>query len=401
MPATMNSTANIVAIAEYVNASLGENVRPDVFYSTQLLDTIRYDESQYVYFRLAQESPIGNKADKLVLRRWTPLRGHIVPLAEGIPPTSDNGTVTKYEIDAKQYGRYMEFTDQVSFKMIDPIIAIYTKEYSLVVMETLDMLAREALLANCTRYFAGKCANFTAITTKVGTKYPDMTPTMTDLRLIVLAMKRALVKPRANGRFQVIGSAEFTFDMIDDPYVKAYMEYNKTTSTMYDDSVLCPMFGMEFYETLCCPTSGEFIDGSTHKCLQINTTTGALSVTSTSADNTAGYEKDTTNNMDTNYIPAGDHKVYTFTAGNEEYKVQHILIIGNQALIRTGLQGEDQAKMFVKPLGSTGVLDPIDQRQSIGFKINSVGFAVVESRAVTDYVCIPSTVNTIAAVAPA
>ena len=69
--------------------------------------------------------------------------------------------------------------------------------------------------------------------------------------------------------------------------------------------------------------------------------------------------------------------------------MQHILVIGDKALVRTGLSGQDQAKMYVKPLGSSGVLDPINQRQSIGFKINSVGFAVIESRAVTDYICVP------------
>jgi len=39
------------------------------------------------------------------------------------------------------------------------------------------------------------------------------------------------------------------------------------------------------------------------------------------------------------------------------------------------------------------VLDPIDQRQSIGFKINSVGFGSTRPEAVIDYICIPSTAN--------
>jgi len=39
------------------------------------------------------------------------------------------------------------------------------------------------------------------------------------------------------------------------------------------------------------------------------------------------------------------------------------------------------------------VLDPIDQRQSIGFKINSVGFGSTRIEAVVDYVNVPAQLN--------
>jgi hypothetical protein len=49
--------------------------------------------------------------------------------------------------------------------------------------------------------------------------------------------------------------------------------------------------------------------------------------------------------------------------------------------------------MYTKALGSAGVLDPIDQRQSIGFKINDVGFGSARLEAIVDYVCVPSMAN--------
>ena len=69
------------------------------------------------------------------------------------------------------------------------------------------------------------------------------------------------------------------------------------------------------------------------------------------------------------------------------------LLFGKDALLRTGLSGEDSTKVYVKEKGSAGVLDPIDQRQSIGFKINSVGFGSTRLEAIVDYVCVPSQVN--------
>ena len=408
----LEATANIETYLALA-ANAGEGIiNPETFYSKQLLDTIRLDADAYVYFRLADAMPIGDKADKLQVRRWAPLQAHTVPLTEGVPPKSDKGSVEKYEITANQYGRYMEFTDKVDFKVVDPIIAHYAAEYSLVAMETLDLLAKEALFAIANVKYASAVSGGARVATSTFEGLnTTCTPCMNDLREIILSMKKKLVKPRKNGRFHVIGSPEFYFDMISDPIVEKYMSYNQTTKTMYDDTRLVPMFEMEFYEAETVPTHGKFIKNGGQACRMINgggtlsTITEATYVTGSSGalvygEIAAGYVKDTRTGQDASYIPAHmgwNLDGYTATDANgeglEEFKVQHILIVGKDALVRTGLSGEDQARMYTKEKGSSGVLDPIDQRQSIGFKINSVGFGSVRLEAVVDYVCVPSMVN--------
>ena len=413
MPGTvhLNSTADINTYVELANRAGGNGrskINPEMFYTKQLLDTIRYDADQYVYYRLADETPIQDKADKLQMRRWAPLQAHTVPLTEGMPPVSDKGSVEEYTMQAFQYGRYMEFTDKVDFAVIDPVIAHYTKEYSLVAMETFDMLARECLFGIANKYYANAARNFEALTV-------DSTPNMTDLRLITLSLKKQLVKPRRNGRYHVIGSPEFFYDMISDPTVQAYMTINQTTKTMYDNGKLVPMFDMEFYETLCVPTSSEFVkngvinkrlyrkksDGSYEYMNMPNDMTGDTNGTYVSKVST--WVKDARTGQDASYIP--NQLVWNVDAfstankgnGNDwvEFKAQHILVVGKDALVRTGLAGEGQAKVYVKQKGSAGVLDPIDQRQSIGFKINSVGFGSCRTEAVVDYICVPTQVNLI------
>ena len=413
MPGTvhLNSTADINTYVELANRAGGNGrskINPEMFYTKQLLDTIRYDADQYVYYRLADETPIQDKADKLQMRRWAPLQAHTVPLTEGMPPVSDKGSVEEYTMQAFQYGRYMEFTDKVDFAVIDPVIAHYTKEYSLVAMETFDMLARECLFGIANKYYANAARNFEALTV-------DSTPNMTDLRLITLSLKKQLVKPRRNGRYHVIGSPEFFYDMISDPTVQAYMTINQTTKTMYDNGKLVPMFDMEFYETLCVPTSSEFVkngvinkrlyrkksDGSYEYMNMPNDMTGDTNGTYVSKVST--WVKDARTGQDASYIP--NQLVWDVDAfstahksnGNDwvEFKAQHILVVGKDALVRTGLAGEGQAKVYVKQKGSAGVLDPIDQRQSIGFKINSVGFGSCRTEAVVDYICVPTQVNLI------
>lgn len=393
MATIFNSTSDINAYVSMAQKAGPGVINPETFYSKQLLDTIRYDADQYVYHKLADEAPIQEKADKLMVRRWAPLQAHTVPLTEGVPPKSDKGSVEKYEMSAHQYGRYMEFTDKVDFKVVDPVIAHYTKEYALVALETLDLLARETLFSIAQKRYAGDAANFEELTL-------ESKPTLTDLRLIVLDLKKSLVKPRANGAYHVIGSPEFYFDMISDPVVEKYMTINNKTETMYANTKLVKMFDLEFYETLIVPTSGEFTkDGTKYKRFYKIEDNGNVTYQSVAVKTTAGqtgyYAIDSRTGAESSYIPYanGVKEEYTAPAGFNEFKAQHILVVGKDALTRTGLAGEGQAKMYVKQKGSSGVLDPIDQRQSIGFKINSVGYGCTRLEAVHDYICVPTEVN--------
>ena len=400
-----------------VKASRSNVLNPDTFYSKQLLDTIRLDANQYMYYRYAELQPIAGKANKLQLRRWSALQAHTDPLIEGVPPHSDRGSVEVYEIDTHQYGRYMEFSDVVNFKVVDPILAHYSREYSIVAIETLDMLAREALFAIANPVYAGYVADFEAL--KIPTAAENNAkPTLTDLRKIGLQLKKQLVSPRSNGKYHVIAGPEFFYDMVNDPTVEKYMTINNTTKTMYENSMLVPLFGLEFYETLACPTHGKFtktVSGSAKKAIRLVSEDGTTYKTLTEDDTltdgkttvlkrgVSGYVTDKRTGEAASYIP--NQEIWDLDAYNAdakaggkkwyELKVMHVLVLGKDALIRTGIEGQGNAKMYTKALGSAGVLDPIDQRQSIGFKINDVGFGSARLEAVVDYMCIPTMVNEI------
>lgn len=459
----LNSVADINSAVELANATTNLT-NPDVFYSKQLLDTIRLDANQYCYYRYADEMPIQDKAGKLVIRRWSALKAHTIPLAEGIPPTSDKGSVKRYEMEAQQYGRYMEFTDHVDFKVVDPVVAHYAQEYSIVAIETLDLLAQKALMQVAQKWIAGNTITGTdneelfyntatgkyesrvinKITLPNGTTAMELStgvdgsfaakaavgaakPAIADFRLMGLWLKKKLVKPRANGKYHVLVSPEFVYDMLDDQYVKNYMTINQTTKSMYDDGCLIPLFGFDFYEVMNCPVGAATKLTSADKSGGVSKTgtgyavgdwgfwtlvnaavsgeTRTVSVDGTnvfvkwvpisSAEIAAGYVVDEGFANGGSYIPAHvdyDEKALADT-DNIAIKWQHVMVLGKDCLVRTGLAGEGQAKMYTKPLGSAGVLDPIDQRQSIGFKINSVGFGCVRPDAVIDYICAPTQVN--------
>ena len=69
--------------------------------------------------------------------------------------------------------------------------------------------------------------------------------------------------------------------------------------------------------------------------------------------------------------------------------VHKSFMFGDEFIYKTGIDGEMNAKFYVKEKGSAGVLDPIDQRQSVGFKINTLGFNTVRPEAMVQFIFVP------------
>lgn len=66
------------------------------------------------------------------------------------------------------------------------------------------------------------------------------------------------------------------------------------------------------------------------------------------------------------------------------------ILFGAEAMVKLTIEGiSDQPKIIVKPLGSSGVSDPIDQRQSIGFKVDGFGLAIKRPEAICITYSIP------------
>jgi hypothetical protein len=59
------------------------------------------------------------------------------------------------------------------------------------------------------------------------------------------------------------------------------------------------------------------------------------------------------------------------------------ILFGAEALVKLVMEGvSDSPKIIIKALGSSGVADPIDQRQSIGFKVDGFGLAIKRPEAI-------------------
>lgn len=69
--------------------------------------------------------------------------------------------------------------------------------------------------------------------------------------------------------------------------------------------------------------------------------------------------------------------------GFMQLPVHRGILFGMEAMVKLNVEGiSDQPKIIVKALGSSGVSDPIDQRQSIGFKVDGFGLAIKRPEAI-------------------
>jgi hypothetical protein len=66
------------------------------------------------------------------------------------------------------------------------------------------------------------------------------------------------------------------------------------------------------------------------------------------------------------------------------------ILFGSEAMVKLDVEGiTDAPKIIIKALGSSGVADPIDQRQSVGFKVDGFGLAIKRPEAICITYSIP------------
>ena len=384
----------------------GANVmQPAAVYSKIMLRTIELAESDYVFDSLAVERtmPSNNGSNEIVFKRMLSLAAHTQPLVEGIPPASDQGRMVAIKASTKSYGRVMKFTDKVNWAVVDPLISEYTRQLSLKIPETKDILAQEALLAEAQTFYASKkergesdSDHLTPVAggdvTHIKFMHPDCAPTIDEFRKIVLSMEAAKVRPYQGSNFLTLATSAVLFDLITDKRVKEFMKYTSTGSAYSNDMVI-DLFSLAFKKAKTAKSDNTYIDADgntvhiyhsvTEKAnyLLLSPVTGR---TYSVADN--GEKK----------IDLETKKVTELTKGTalatdlEPLNIHYSYILGEDCLYRIGVEGHTAPQFIKKELGSAGTEDPLNQRQSIGWKIDSLGYKVPNPDAVVVYLSCPT-----------
>lgn len=272
--------------------------------------TLEIAKTKWVYSQFGQKKPIPRNSGKQVeWRRWNLFTPNTTTLAltEGVVPTEQNLSQTTVSATVEQYGAYVKISDLLDLTALDAV----ARDSAVLLGEQLgtvqDWVTRDAMLATTTVQFAGGAANANAVTA-------SSVMTIAEIRKAVRTLKKNKARPFNGGRgdhFVCIVSPDVAYDLQNDADWKAVRQY-QDKEAIYSGE-LGRMYGVVFVE----------------------------STEAYSAANTAS-------------TPVTLH---------------HSLIFGADAYGIVDIDGSAAIKTFIKPAGSAGTADPLDQISTVGAKI--------------------------------
>ena len=269
-------------------------------------------------------------------RRYGLLSANTTALSEGVTPSGTSLSVTDVTATVAQYGDYVTLTDKVQFETADPILTETADILGQQAGNSLDQLMRDVAAAGTTIQYA-------STSTTTATVGPAM-------KLDRAEVKEAVKTLKGNDAMKITSMVNPSGDYNTVPVNACYVGiiHPNTTFDLKDAEGFIP------------------VEKYANKSNLLPYEVGALD--------------------EVRFVESTNAKRVTGTLVTYVYKT---LILAQNALGQTRISGES-LRNIIKPLGSAGTADPLDQRSTSGWKATFVGkilnnnFLVVLEHAVTE-----------------
>ena len=275
----------------------------------------------FVHTRFGQVRDIPQKAGSSVIkfRRYGNLSAATTALSEGVTPTGSTMSVTDITATVAQYGDFVSFSDVVDYESQDSTLTEFAEVLGDQAGDTLDQLARNILAAGTTVTYVGQSAR-ASITTA-------------DL-ITATVVRKAVRTLKTNKARRVTRMVAASAGVATEPVSQAYIAICSpaTTYDLQDENGWVPV---EKYASTMSLIEGEV---------------GKLN--------------------DVRFIETPNAKVFT-GAGVGSIDVHATIIMGAEAYGISRISGA-ALQNIVKPIGSAGTADPLDQRGTTGWKATFV-----------------------------
>ncbi len=266
-------------------------------------------------FAQVRDIPKNGGTDTIKFRRYTNLNAATTALTEGITPAGSSLSVTDVTATALQYGDFITLTDKVQFLTPDPILTETSQLLGDQAGDTLDQLCRNVIVAG------------TNVSYATGTARSDITAAAKITSTLVKKAVRTLKNAKAKRITRMINAST---GISTEPVAAAYIGicHPNTTYDLKADSLFVPI---EKYSN-----NTQVMEGEIGKLDEVR------------------------------FIESTNAVVFT-GEGSSSADVYGTIIFGQEAYGITRISGE-AIKNIVKPLGSGGSADPLDQRSTSGWK---------------------------------
>lgn len=283
------------------------------FYCDTLIDNAT---PNLVHDQFGDKYPIPkNSGKKIEFRKWSALPKALTPLTEGVTPAGQSLSVTAIDATVAQYGAYTEISDVLELTAIDNTLLQATQILGDQAGVTIDSVVREVISAGTNVLYAPKIADGaeTAVTSRADL---DATAKISLGVLLKAAsiLKRQNTKTFSDGSYVAIIHPDTWLDIMKDPDFK---DWNKGSAPE------------------------KMWEGEVGKIGNIR------------------------------FVESTEAKIWTGSGCPSGLAVYSTLVIGQHAYATTELSGGG-LEHIVKPLGSGGSSDPLNQRQTAGWKATKV-----------------------------
>lgn len=289
------------------------------FYSRALLERAI---PLFVHTNWAQvrDIPMNSGTDTIKFRKYGSLTAQTTPLTEGVTPTGKQLSTTDITAQVLYYGDYVTITDKVSFETFDPILTETAMVLGEQAADSLDQLCRDILAAGTTVQYASTAAARTDITAA-------MVLNRDEVKEAVRTLKNNNAKP-------ITSRIDPNTGYNTTPLNRAFLGivHPNTTNDLDNATGWIPV---EKY-----PNKADVMPGEV----------GSL----------AGVR----------FIETTNAKVFT-GGGSGGADVYGTIIFGQNAYGISRIAGVAMQNI-VKPLGSAGTEDPLNQRATSGWKASFV-----------------------------
>lgn len=374
-----------------INTTLNANMNTKLnktYYDRQLLESAK---TRFVHASFGQTRPIPRNSGKRVeFRRWNVFDANnaLTALEEGVTPSSQILSQTSVEATVNQYGAYVEVSDLLDLTAYDQVISDSAELLGEQLGTVVEWITRDAMCSgsNVQRANGKTARNTISASDKL---------TVDEVRKAVRALKRAKARPFNDGtrkpHFVCICSPEATYDLQSDQlwqdvskYANAEQIYSgeigRLFGVVFVESTEAKIFKQSLYSKLSSAvTNSKEIQLATFptydELAYLSVPGHEIYVGDQRCYISAYAEQTNTITLSTPVTAESGAPVYTKDGGllDEETckaaDVHATLIFGKDAYGVVDVEGNGALEIIIKPQGSSGTADPLNQRGTVGAKV--------------------------------
>lgn len=365
------------------------------FFEKRLIDLTG---PKLIHDQLAVKRPIPKNSGKVInFRKFLPLPKATKPLTEGVTPVGHTLEETNVHTTVDQFGAYVKTTDRLENETLDNVVAQANKLIASQAGRTLDTITREVLTA-------GTSVRYATETDEYGTEVYDRADITGKCKLTKKVIMKAAADlsgvdaPKVGTEYVAFVHPYVAFDLMQDPGWIDVVKY-KNPEQIYNGE-LGKIGGVRFIESTECkiiapnPIQGNICRLTVSKdfnAVQNISVIEELEATGALATPIPVYVNGVLNSITqisvgegvTNLklstavtVTAGDMICGT-GAGKDGSAVFCTMVVGEEAYGTTEIEGGG-LELIVKPLGSAGAADPLNQRATVGWKATKAAIRLVE-----------------------